>query len=78
MNLDRRQFVKGAAAVGAGAALGLGALPGCSSNQNDSGAQESNGKISVTVPGFNGDVTVEMNVDVESGSVSDVNVSGPY
>lgn len=78
MNLDRRQFVKGAAVVGAGAALGLGTLSGCASTQDGSGAQEGNEKISVTVPGFNGDVTVEMNVDAESGAVSDVNISGPY
>ena len=75
MAITRRQFVKGAGVALGGAILGTGSLvAGCSSP----GATSPNGGAQATVPGFNGDVTVSLTADPESGAVSDVVVEGAF
>lgn len=75
MAITRRQFVKGAGVALGGAILGTGSLvAGCSSP----GPTSPNGGAQATVPGFNGDVTVSLTADPESGAVSDVVVEGAF
>ncbi len=71
INISRRNFLKGAAAVGimgVGAA-GIGSLEGCS------GAGEKVTK-SATTAGFGGDVTVTLTVDTKKKAVIDAAITG--
>ena len=77
--LSRRSFLKGAALGLAGAGAVGAALPlaGCAGGGTDKMAATGEATASATVPGFGGDVTVELTVDRGSGSVVAATIDAP-
>lgn len=79
-SIDRRQFVKGAGVVAISLGLGgFGAIgTGCSSSGLEGNMVGGDGKASATVPGFNGDITVNFKVGETDGKVSEVAIEGSF
>ena len=76
--LSRRSFLKGAALGLAGAGAVGAALPLAACSAGSGGAAATGeATASATVPGFGGDVTVELTVDRGSGSVVAATIDAP-